>query len=64
MSPGEKPRHGGLSAQLRLPGEQALIAIVAMLFLILHIFASSIMQRAAAGGPAPVRDEARISLYD
>jgi hypothetical protein len=62
MSPGEKP--SGSFAQFRMPGEPALLAIIAVLFLILHLFAGSIAQGATAGEAAPARDDARMSLYD
>jgi hypothetical protein len=49
---------------LRLPNEQVLIAVIAVLFLILHIAAGSILQRAEADQSAPPREGARMSLYD
>jgi hypothetical protein len=47
-----------------MPGERALIAALAIAFLILHILAGTILQRAATGEPAAPREEVRPSLYD
>ncbi|MGA7810986.1 hypothetical protein [Bradyrhizobium sp.] len=47
-----------------MPGERVLIAIVAVLFLILHIAAGSILQRAEPDQSAPARQDAQMALYD
>jgi hypothetical protein len=47
-----------------MPGERALIAAIAIVFLILHILAGTILQRAATGELAAPREEAPSSLYD
>jgi hypothetical protein len=46
-----------------MPGEPALIAIIAVAFLILHILAGTILH-AAAGAPAAPAQEAPSRLYD
>jgi len=60
---GERPSYVKSLVQFRMPGERALIAAIAIAFLILHIIAGTILQRAAAGGPGAMR-EAPSSLYD
>jgi hypothetical protein len=47
-----------------MPGERALIAAIAIAFLILHILAGTILQRTATGEPATPREEAPSSFYD
>jgi hypothetical protein len=44
--------------------EMVLIATVAIVFLVLHVLAGTIVQRAAAGAAAPAPQEARSSPYD
>ena len=61
---GERLSYGKSLARFRMPGERALIAAIAMAFLILHILAGSILPRAATGEPAAPREEAPSSLYD
>jgi hypothetical protein len=61
---GERLSYGKSLARFRMPGEPALIAAIAIAFLILHILAGSILQRAATGEPAAPREEAPSSLYD
>ena len=64
MFVGERPSYVKSLVQFRMPGERALIAAIAIAFLILHIIAGTILQRAAAGGPAAPPQEAPSSLYD
>jgi hypothetical protein len=61
---GERLSTGKSVARFRMPGERALIAAIAIVFLILHILAGTILQRAASGEPATPREEAPSSLYD
>ena len=61
---GERLSYGKSLVPFRMPGERALIAAIAIAFLILHILAGSILQRAATGEPAAPREEAPSSLYD
>ena len=44
--------------------EMVLIATVAIVFLVLHVLAGTIVQRAAAGATAPAPQEALSSPYD
>jgi hypothetical protein len=64
MLPGKEPARGGSFAVFRMPGERVLIAIIAILFLTLHLLTSAMLRRAAAGEPASPREQARMSLYD
>ena len=61
---GDRLSYGKSLARFRLPGERALIAAIAIAFLVLHILAGTILQRAAVGKPAAQREETRSSLYD
>lgn len=61
---GERLSYGKSLARFRMPGERALIAAIAIAFLILHILAGTILQRAATGDPAAPPEEAGPSLYD
>jgi hypothetical protein len=61
---GERLSDGKSRARFRLPGEPALIAAIAIAFLMLHILAGTILQRTAAGGPGAPRQEVPSSLYD
>jgi hypothetical protein len=61
---GDGLSYGKSLARFRLPGERALIAAIAIAFLVLHILAGTILQRAATDGPAAPREEAPSSLYD
>jgi hypothetical protein len=60
----ERLSYGKLLAQFRMPGERALIAAIVIVFLILHILAGTILQRAATGGPGAPPQEVLSSLYD
>ena len=64
MSAGEGLSYGKLLARFRMPGEPTLIMTIAIAFLILHILAGTILQRAAAGGPTAAQEAAQSSLYD
>jgi hypothetical protein len=61
---GERLSTGKSVARFRLPGERALIAAIVIAFLILHILAGTILQRATAGGPGASREEVPSSFYD
>ena len=61
---GARLSDGKSRARFRLPGEPALIVAIAIAFLMLHIFAGMILQRAAAGGSGAPRQEVPSSLYD
>lgn len=61
---GERLSTGKSVARFRLPGERALIAAIVIAFLILHILAGTILQRATAGGPGAPREEVPSSFYD
>jgi hypothetical protein len=61
---GERLSYGKWRAQLRVPGEWTLIATIAIAFLVLHILAGTILQRAAADGPTAPQQAAPSSLYD
>jgi len=61
---GERLSYGKSRTQFRMPGERTLIATIAIAFLMLHILAGTILQRAAADGPTAPRDAAPSSLYD
>jgi hypothetical protein len=52
------------SFRIALPGETTLIAIIAVLFLILHIVAGVTMLTASPTSPATTHEEARASSYD
>jgi hypothetical protein len=53
------------SFQIPLPGENALIAIIAVGFFVLHVMGGAILQNASAAAPATVsQDEAGPYVYD
>jgi len=65
MLAGDRPASGKLLDQFRMPGERTLIAAIVIAFLILHILAIAMLQRAADGDPgSDTRQEAASSLYD
>jgi hypothetical protein len=45
-------------------GEMVLITTIAIVFLVLHVLAGHVVQRAAADPVAPARQDARPSSYD
>jgi hypothetical protein len=61
---GERLSYGKVRAQFRLPGERTLIVTIAIAFLILHILAGTILQRAGVDGPTATQEAAQSSLYD
>jgi hypothetical protein len=52
------------SFRIALPGETTLIAIIAVLFLILHIVAGAAMRNASPMSHSTAQEEARASSYD
>jgi len=52
------------SAQVPLLTEQALLATILILFLLLHVMAGAMMQRAGATDRAPSTHDIAAQLYD
>jgi hypothetical protein len=46
------------------PGKNTVIAILLVVFLVLHVVAGVLLQDRAPTGVTPVREEAKISLQD
>jgi len=58
-------RSSARSFQIPLPGENALIVIIAVGFFVLHVMAGAILQNAFPAAPATMlQDEAGPSAYD
>jgi len=58
-------RSSARSFQIPLPGENALIAIIAVGFFVLHVMAGAMLQRAfPAASATMLQDEAGPSVYD
>jgi hypothetical protein len=64
MSIAERPSLTKSSLRNVLPSETSLIAIIAILFFILHVIAGTIIQNAHGIGPAPSQDQLRPAPYD
>jgi hypothetical protein len=64
MSVNERPLQAKLSARLPIVSENALLATIAIGFLILHILAGAILLQAPAGVTTPPQEETRPSSYD
>jgi len=52
------------SAQLPIPSEKTLITVIAVAFLLLHVLAGLLVQRAFANDAVTVQETAGPSLYD
>jgi hypothetical protein len=52
------------SLRVPLPGETTLIAIIAILFLVLHIVAGVTVHNASPMSPSTAQEKARASSYD
>jgi hypothetical protein len=64
MSLNERPLQARSSARLPVVSENALLATIAIGFLILHILAGTILLQAPAGATATPQQETRPSSYD
>jgi hypothetical protein len=64
MSIAERPSLAKSLLRDVLPSETSLIAIIAILFFILHIIAGTIIQNAHGIGPATSQNQLQPALYD
>ena len=64
MSLNERPLQARSSARLPVVSETALLATIAIGFLILHILAGTILLRTPAGATTTPQQETRPSSYD
>jgi hypothetical protein len=64
MSLNERPLQARSSARLPVVSENALLATIAIGFLILHILAGTILLRTPAGATTTPQQETRPSSYD
>jgi hypothetical protein len=64
MSVTERPSYTKSSFQIPAPSENALLAVIAAAFLVLHIAAGVILINAPTIAAATVQDEATVAPYD
>jgi hypothetical protein len=64
MSVIERRSPAKLFFQVRLPGENTLVAIIAVAFLVLHVLAGTILLNASPTAPATSQEAPILSPYD